>query len=58
MPGLALTLPQAARLWNATPDECSAVVEAMVRSGFLRWTANGRIVRTGADFGIPARKAG
>jgi len=58
MPGLALTLPQAARLWNATQDECSSVIDAMVRSGFLRWTANGKIVRSGGDLGVLARKAG
>jgi len=40
MPGLRLTVAQAARLLNLDADHCSAVLHALVRSGAL-WT-NGR----------------
>lgn len=36
MPGLSVTLRQAARLWNADADECLLALEALVRDGFLR----------------------
>lgn len=29
MPGLALTLPQAARLWNLGLDDCRSVLDLM-----------------------------
>ena len=47
MPGLALTLPQAARLWNLSPDDCRGVLEVLTNAGFLRWTAARTVVRTG-----------
>jgi hypothetical protein len=35
MPGLCLTLPQAARLWNTDQRECSSAFESLVQEGFL-----------------------
>lgn len=45
MPGLRLTLPQAARLWGLEPSACRDLVDGLVRSAFLRWTPNGAIAR-------------
>jgi hypothetical protein len=45
MPGLALTLPQAARLWNVAIDDCRMVLEALTTAGFLRWTNKRTVVR-------------
>jgi hypothetical protein len=44
MPGLQLTLPQAARLWGLDTRACRDVVEALVESSFLRWTPQGTVV--------------
>jgi hypothetical protein len=35
MPGLSVTLPQAARLWNADRRQCLDALEALTREGFL-----------------------
>lgn len=40
MPGMRLTAPQAARLFNLEPTSCSSVLDALVSDGIL-WT-NGR----------------
>ena len=45
MPGLRLTLPQASRLWGLDPLACEAVVEALIRGAFLRWTPAGMLAR-------------
>ena len=45
MPGLRLTLPQAARLWGLDLRSCEAVVEALIRSAFLQRTATGAVTR-------------
>jgi hypothetical protein len=45
MPGLQLTLDQAAKLWGMDQAACRAVVEALVDAAFLRWTPGGMIVR-------------
>ena len=50
MPGLQLTLAQAARLWDMEPRACRDVIEALVDSAFLRWTARGTVVRTDTSF--------
>lgn len=47
MPGLQLTMPQAARLWGMEEAACRAVIDALVESSFLRWTPAGTIVRAG-----------
>jgi len=48
MPGLQLTLPQAARLWGMEMHACQDVIAALVESSFLRWTPKGTVVRVGA----------
>lgn len=45
MPGLQLTMAQAARLWGMEQPACKAVIDALVESSFLRWTPAGTIVR-------------
>lgn len=45
MPGLQLTMPQAARLWGMEQAACRAVIESLVEASFLRWTPTGKIVR-------------
>jgi hypothetical protein len=45
MPGLRLTVPQATRLWGMERTLCLTVVEALVRTSFLRWGHGGTIVR-------------
>ena len=47
MPGLELTLPQAARLWNMGTDECRTVVDTLVEIGFLRWTPRRTVISNG-----------
>lgn len=43
MPGLRLTIPQAARLWGLDADSCSRIIDALVGSSFLRWSADGTV---------------
>jgi hypothetical protein len=45
MPGLQLTMAEAARLWGLDIPACRHVVDVLVDSAFLRWTAAGKIVR-------------
>lgn len=45
MPGLQLTMKQAARLWGMEQTACRAVIDALVESSFLRWTPAGTVVR-------------
>jgi hypothetical protein len=45
MPGLRLTMPQAARLWGLDGPACEAVVDALIRSEFLQRTASGAVAR-------------
>jgi hypothetical protein len=45
MPGLQLTVRQAARLWGLEPLACERVIETLVRSAFLRWTPAGAVTR-------------
>ena len=46
MPGLQLTIPQAARLLGIEHDTCRDVIETLVASAFLRKTSAGTVVRT------------
>jgi len=48
MPGLQLTMTQAARLWGLDVASCRNVVDVLVESAFLRWTDAGKIVRATA----------
>jgi len=45
MPGLRLTVLQASRLWGLDEESCRRVIDALVGSSFLRWTALGMIAR-------------
>lgn len=45
MPGLRLTPTQAARLWGLEPRTCAEVLERLVATSFLRWSA-GTVVRS------------
>jgi hypothetical protein len=36
MPGLSLTLPQAAHLWHVDPESCTSALDRLVSTGFLR----------------------
>jgi hypothetical protein len=47
MPGLRLTLPQAARLWGLDLPSCEAVIDVLIRSDFLRRTTTGAVTRAG-----------
>jgi hypothetical protein len=47
MPGLHLTLPQAARLFNLDVAQCQALFDELVAIGFLR-RCNGTYMRTEA----------
>ena len=48
MPGLRLTIRQAARLWGLEPTACEHVIEVLVRSEFLRRVPDGMIMRVEA----------
>ena len=45
MPGLRLTPAQATRLWGLEDTMCRAVIDALVATAFLRWTATGALIR-------------
>jgi hypothetical protein len=46
MPGLRLTPAQATRLWGLEQDVCHQVIEALIATAYLRWTAAGSVTRT------------
>jgi hypothetical protein len=46
MPGLQLTIPQAARLLGIEHDACRDVIDTLVAAAFLRRTSSGTVVRT------------
>jgi hypothetical protein len=45
MPGMQLTIAQAARLWGMDQAACRRVIDALVDAAFLRWTDAGTVVR-------------
>jgi hypothetical protein len=45
MPGLRLTPAQASRLLGVERDACQVVIETLIASSFLRWTAAGTVAR-------------
>ena len=45
MPGLRLTPAQAARLLGLDNRSCQRILNALVNSAFLRWTADGSVIR-------------
>jgi hypothetical protein len=48
MPGLRLTLAQAARLWVVDRSMCESVLERLVSTGFLARTGEGFYFRVSA----------
>jgi hypothetical protein len=45
MPGMALTVPQASRLFGLDDAACRTIVERLVDLSYLKWTRTGAIVR-------------
>ena len=45
MPGLRLTVPQAARLWGLELTACEEVLDVLIRSSFLKRTPSGTVTR-------------
>jgi hypothetical protein len=45
MPGLQLTVPQASRLWGLDLSASRLVIDTLVETSFLRWTARGTVIR-------------
>ena len=45
MPGLALTVRQAQRLWGCDPTLCRLVTDQLIREGILRWSREGLLIR-------------
>ena len=54
MPGLALTVWQAQRLWNVSEELCVPALQTLVQAKFLMLTSSGTYVRRA---GSPARGA-
>jgi hypothetical protein len=49
MPGLRLTLAQAARFWSLDRGTCTQVLAKLVQAGFLVVTSEGSYARAGAS---------
>jgi hypothetical protein len=45
MPGLQLTVPEAARLFGLKDEACRDVIDVLVEDEFLRWTQRATVVR-------------
>ena len=45
MPGLALTIEQARRLWGCDAMTCQRIVDVLVERHVLRWTRDRRLIR-------------
>jgi hypothetical protein len=45
MPGLQLTVPEAARLFGLEDEACRDVIDVLVEDEFLRWTPRATVVR-------------
>jgi DNA-binding IclR family transcriptional regulator len=43
-PRLRLTATQVGRLWNLSPERCSAVLGSLVKDGYLELESDGRYV--------------
>jgi hypothetical protein len=55
MPGLRLTAPQAKRLWGMDDVSCSALLAALVASGFLFQTRDGAFMRIERAHVVPVK---
>ena len=53
MPGLSVTCWQAMRLWNLDEQVCRAVLDVLVRGGFLTETRKGALQ---AGWGVASRR--
>lgn len=49
MPGLALTLDQARRLWGCEAATCRRVADWLVERQELRWSHDHRLMRAGEE---------
>jgi len=49
MPGLALTLDQARRLWGCDDVTCRRVADVLVERHELRWSHAQRLIRAGEE---------
>ena len=45
MPGLALTIEQARRLWECDVVTCQRIVDVLVERQVLRWSRDRRLIR-------------
>ena len=45
MPGLALTIEQARRLWGCDAVTCQRIADVLVERHVLRWSREGRLIR-------------
>ena len=45
MPGLALTIAQARRLWGCDAVTCQRIVDLLVERHVLRWSRDRRLIR-------------
>lgn len=45
MPGLALTIEQARRLWGCDAVTCQRIADVLVARHVLRWSRNRRLIR-------------
>ena len=43
-PAIALTLPQAARLFNLDPDTCERLIATLAQEGYIHVRSDGRFV--------------
>ena len=46
MPGLALTIEQARRLWGCDAVTCQRIVDVLVERHVLRWSRDRRLIRS------------
>jgi Fic family protein len=44
MPGLALTIDQAQRLWGCDAATARRVIDVLVARGVLQWSRDGRVI--------------
>lgn len=55
MPGMRLTLSQAARLWSLAREDCARVLDDLVRAGFLMLDDQDRYARRAGRLSRAAR---
>ena len=49
MPGLSITVEQASRLWQLSPEMCKATLDLLVGRKFLTRTSRGMYVKRNSD---------